>query len=128
MPLPTASLYPAGLSPHAQARYPTNATVTVKVRQDGAVDGYGNPTVSWVDGDTVDVWLQPQSEPVEVVVGRETVVSDWRMHDPSGSVTVSAVDRVSDGARLFEVVGSPVPRVFPAGVTHRVDVNLRLVE
>lgn len=100
-------------------------TVTV-ITPGSTTDEYGNVTPNWTSGTTstaYDGFLE-QTESTEVTVGRDTIVTDWRVLLPAAAV-IDEHSRVTAGGRTFEVVGHPHAVETPAGVHH---IEARLVD
>lgn len=104
---------------------PTNTTVTVRTRTDGAADAVGNPNPEWADAVTTSAFLEQTTE-VEVTEGADVAVSDWLLCI-SGSPPIGHRDRVVEGGRTFEVVGSPDVKKWPGGIPSHVEARLRLL-
>jgi len=103
--------------------------VTVQTRTvTASADAYGQPVVSWVPTTYPKAcWLE-ETESVEIIVGRDTVISQWEA-TLGLEVVVGPLDRlqVSGFASLFEVVGDPIPAPTPRGV-HHFAARLRSIE
>lgn len=71
----------------------------------GTADEYGNtPTV---EADPVEtVGYLEQTDATEVLVDRETYISDWLIVLPSGT-PVDSSDRIEALGRSFEIIGDP---------------------
>jgi len=78
-------------------------TVTIR-RATTTEDAYGNPTRNWATA-TATVVPGCSVQPVEgdeQTVGRDTVVSRWRLFAPDGT-DLLASDRVEHGGQTYEV-------------------------
>lgn len=101
-------------------------TVTVLHFDEGAKDSHGNREPSWDDGGEHLVRLE-QTDATEVLVGRDTLVSDWRLYLHEDAV-IGGRDRVVDeDGRTFEVMGSPEVQRSPRG-PHHIVARLRYVD
>lgn len=105
---------------------PPNTSVTHRVRSDGAEDEYGIPAPEWTDVGSYAAFLE-QTDEVEVTAGADVATSDWLLAI-DGDPPISHRDRVVEGTRVFEVVGSPdVKRRPRAGTVLHAEIRLRLV-
>lgn len=105
---------------------PTNTSVTIRTRSDGAEDAYGNPAQVWTDTATGVAAFLEQNAEREVTEGQDTAVSDWTAYI-DGAAAVGHRDRIVEGSRIFEVVGTPDVKTWPGGTTSHTEVMLRLV-
>ncbi len=99
-------------------------TVTVLRYTAGALDRYGNPTVTYAaDASAVACMLQPATAD-ENTTREATVVTEWRLFLP-GTVNLGAHDRVRHAVEGdLEVVAEPERHRTPRGV-HHVEARVR---
>lgn len=100
--------------------------VVLHHQQEGALDEYGNPTVTWMTEDTVAYVEQTTTE--ERVVGREVQSADWLVVLPAGTA-LDPEDRVEvpDVPAMFEIVGHPSrPRRPAANTESHVEARMRI--
>lgn len=94
------------------------------VRYTATTDAYGN-TVPGAEQRTSYPARLEQLRTEEVVLDRDTVITDWRVFLPAGA-DVTPYDRIAGRGHLFEVVGLPAPQMSPRGA-HHLEVQLRWV-
>lgn len=99
--------------------------VTLLTQQEGAEDDMGNLSLSWTSTATTAGLLQQRPLPTEATSERDLSVSDWELFLPPDAV-LTHVDRVMEGGREFEVVGTPYLARTPRGPSHY-QVLVRLV-
>lgn len=87
---------------------------------------YNSQLPDWTFPDEVDTigWLTELST-TEVLDGRDTVLTGWRLFLPAGT-TITAVDRVRIDGDTFDVDGQPHSATTPNG-EHHIEVNLTRV-
>lgn len=90
-----------------------------------SVDAYNVPQFGQTDSTTYHCRLEQRGTPVEIVVGRDTLHSDWLLYLPPDAV-VTGYDKVSHAVGLFEVAGQPYP-VWGSTAPDHLEVSLRLV-
>jgi hypothetical protein len=91
--------------------------VVVLTRPEATEDDYGNESVDWGSaepGTTYNEARLEQTDAREVTEGRDVLVSDWELTLRAGAV-IGGRDRVREGGRTFEVVGSPNTPPTPDG-------------
>ena len=80
-------------------------TATVEHRSATSVDAYGNEVATTVSTTAVSAYVE-QTAATEVIVDRETYVTDWLVVLPAGTV-IDASDQILYGAHTLKVVGPP---------------------
>lgn len=81
-------------------------TVTIISRSQSGVDSDGNPVAS--DGVSTDYpcRIERSANPREIVVGRDTRISNWDLFTPPEAV-IGDLDRAVVDSVTYEVVGPP---------------------
>lgn len=99
-------------------------TVTIVTPATVTSTRYNSERPDWDHPSEVDAigWLTELST-VEVLDGRDTVVSGWRLFLPAGTA-ITARDRVRIDGDTFDVDGQPHSATSPAG-EHHIEVTLR---
>lgn len=102
--------------------------ISVLPHSEAAESGeYHMPAETWGAAVAYRGYLEHTSSQ-EITDDRDTRVSDWLVVLPA-TAALTALDRVQEGGRTFEVVGAPERVYNPrTGVTSHVEARLRLVE
>lgn len=98
--------------------------VTIQHRSDATKDSLGHKIISVVSTETNRPARLEQRRSVE---GSGYLVDEWVAFLAPGA-SIGALDRILDGSRAFEIVGSPAVQTIP-GVpsSAHIEVNLKLV-
>jgi hypothetical protein len=98
--------------------------LTIEHRDPSVPDVYGNPTTVTSSTTTVLGYLEPATA-VEILVGRETYLSDHKAFLSPGTV-VDPGDRIVYQGETYEIVGPPARWFNPfRGVEDHVELLLR---
>jgi hypothetical protein len=109
----------------ALTRFARKTDVVVVHRSlSGARDRQGNPTWTAAGEDVYPGHLTQETSR-EIVLGRETVIDQWRLLLRAGAL-IDVADQVRVGTRLYEVEGTPAVITTGAGA-HHVEALLRFV-
>lgn len=103
-------------------------TMPVTIVRAGEIDnGYGGIGVDWDAAERTDVlgWLNSVTS-TEVLDGRDTLISNWKLYVPAGT-DITGRDRVEVDGATYLVVGKPSTASTPRG-THHVEANLIWIE
>lgn len=101
-----------------------NHQVTIERPAEGALDDRGIPSQTWSTVATLAASVQPKSivEMAQLSQGGP-VVGEYTMYIP-GVPDIADSDRITEGSRVFEVVGIR----DAAGAHHHVEIDCHLVE
>lgn len=75
---------------------------TIEYFTEGALDDYGNPTLTWHVRYTDEACRLVASSGREIKVGAEIVVADYNLF--LGDITITEQDRVVIGGKAYEVL------------------------
>jgi len=103
----------------------TQTATIVRRSSTGTRDGHGNPTQATVEVPDVPCRLE-QTEPREVLVGRETYITTHRAAFLGGTELDGSDELLVAGVR-FEVIGDPSRADFPGKGEQIVEAVLREV-
>ena len=105
-----------------------NQPLTIQKVGGSAVDEYGNAIAGAVGAPISVLGYLEQSQTVETLEDRDTVVSKWVAYLPAGS-NVGAFDRINFNGQSFEVDGEPWQVYNPRtqAVSH-LQMNLTVVK
>jgi hypothetical protein len=99
--------------------------ITIQHRANSAKDSLGHSTIQTVSTETNRPARLEQKKTVE---GSGFFVDEFMAYVAPGA-SISPLDRIIEGSRTFEVVGSPSVQVIPGfpSASH-IEVNLKLVK
>ena len=83
-----------------------NQPLTVQTVGGSTTDGYGNSVPSAVGAPVAAVGYLEQTDTVEFLLNRETVVSKWKVFFPPATV-VGPLDYINFQSQKFQVDGAP---------------------
>jgi len=105
-------------------------TAVVVTMEPGTPDEYEDPILAEVSRRSYAAYLEPLvapgARPEEDFVGRDTLISDWRLILPAEAV-VTGLDRIELEGKTYEVIGEPWSAHSPRG-SHQVELRVRLME
>jgi len=94
----------------------------------GTLDEYGNTVPSALGAPVSAKGFLEQTDSVETLNDRDTVVSSWKVFLPSGT-DVDAFDRINFGGQVFEVDGEPWQVFNPrTGAVSHLEAKLKVVK
>lgn len=109
------------------ARLLTQPVTVLNRAAGGDEDEYGDEVVEEWDRYDTDAYLE-QTDSIEVQVDRDTVISNWLLVLPAGSV-IDGGDQVITTDGTYEVIGRPARPWNPRlRAEHHIEARLRLAD